>query len=147
MSKKTSIQAAGAATYRCPRCDTVVPDGAEKCLMCGLPRALAPQPVVEPPLVEQPIVAQPMVAQPGASEPPAPPAVDEVISTEFTSMVRESRSSLLFWVVAAAVVVSLGFGWLALRDQAPTVMAAFIPTTTPLPPTITATPTWTPLPE
>lgn len=62
-------------------------------------------------------------------------------------MVRESRSSLLFWVVAAAVVVSLGFGWLALRDQAPTVMAAFIPTTTPLPPTITATPTWTPLPS
>ncbi len=109
--------------------------------MCGLPRALAPQPVVEPPIVEQP-----MVAQPGPSEPPAPP-VEEAMPTEITSTVRESRSSLLFWVVAAAVVASLGVGWLTLRDQGPTVMAAFIPTITPLPPTITATPTWTPLPS
>ena len=82
--------------------------------MCGFPRALAPQPVVEQTLVEQPTVAQPV-----ASEPPAPPVVEEAMPTEITSTVRESRSSLLFWVVAAAVVASLGIGWLALRDQGP----------------------------
>jgi hypothetical protein len=70
-----------------------------------------------------------------------------MIPAEFEAVVRESRSNIFFWVVAALVVVGLGAGWSALRNQAPAVMAAFIPTTTPLPPTITTTPTWTPLPS
>jgi LysM repeat protein len=61
--------------------------------------------------------------------------------------VRETRSQRLFWLVATLVVIGLAATWLALRDEGPRVMAAFIPTTTPLPPTITNTPTWTPLPS
>jgi LysM repeat protein len=64
-----------------------------------------------------------------------------------TSTVRETRSTILFWIVAALMTAGLGVGGLALRSQAPAVMAAFIPTTTPLPPTITATPSRTPLPS
>jgi LysM repeat protein len=63
------------------------------------------------------------------------------------STVRETRSTILFWIVAALMIVGFGVGGLALRRQAPAVMAAFIPTTTPLPPTITATPSRTPLPS
>ena len=33
------------AEERCPRCDSILPDGAERCLMCGLPRP--PRPVGE----------------------------------------------------------------------------------------------------
>ena len=51
-----------------------------------------------------------------------------------------------FWIVTAFVVVGLGLMWSALRTQAPAVMAAFIPTTTPLPPTVTPTPSDTPIP-
>lgn len=99
--------------------------------MCGLPRAIAPPPAAELPAAPLPAITPP----------------PEPLPTEFDSVVHESRSSLLFWIVAAVVFVVLGVGWLALRSQAPAVMAAFIPTTTPLPPTITATPTWTPLPS
>ena len=78
--------------------------------------------------------------QPAAEMAAIPPPV-----VEFP--VRETRSQRLFWLVATLVVMGLAATWLALRDEGPRVMAAFIPTTTPLPPTITNTPTWTPLPS
>lgn len=62
------------------------------------------------------------------------------------STVQERRSNLIFWATAAVVAVLLAVGWGALRENAPAVMAAFIPTTTPLPPTVTLAPTWTPIP-
>ena len=49
--------------------------------------------------------------------------------------------------MATLVSIVLAATWLALRDEGPQVMAAFVPTTPPLPPTITNTPTWTPLPS
>lgn len=126
------------AEYRCARCDSVVPQGANRCPMCGLARPAQ-------------ISAEPASAEMGdtSSTNPAeilPAVIASPVPTEFESVVRESRSSVLFWAVAALVVVALGAGWLFLRNQAPVVMAAFIPTTTPLPSTITMTPTWTPLP-
>jgi LysM repeat protein len=144
MSEQDTHDSAATAVYRCARCDSIVPEGATQCIMCGLPRPPAP----EPPAAAE--VVAPQTAEPGAPaqdapgvaaepEPPAPPAV-------FESTLRESRSSLLFWVVATLVALGLGAAWLALRDSGPAVMAAFIPTTTPLPPTVTLTPTWTPLP-
>ena len=127
---------------RCPRCDSILPDGAERCLMCGLPRP--PRPVVED-------------SEGSAATIPAADAVVEESAVILTALesepavvefpVRETRSQRLFWLVATLVVIGLAATWLAMRDEGPRVMAAFIPTTTPLPPTITNTPTWTPLPS
>lgn len=103
--------------------------------MCGLPRPAAP---------ELPAAAPIPVIEP---EPPATVAIEEPLPEVLTSTVRETRSTILFWIVAALMTVGFVVGALALRSQAPAVMAAFIPTTTPLPPTITATPSRTPLPS
>ncbi len=97
--------------------------------MCGLPRPTR-------------------TASPEATSVPAPSAPNPVARPAFVDFpVRESRSSRLFWLVAMLVIVGLTAMWLALRDDGPQVMAAFIPTTTSLPPTITSTPTLTPLPS
>lgn len=137
MDERTEQEDGLEAEYRCARCDSVVPRGATRCPMCGLARP--PQTSVQPSEGTADISpTTPVKSLPEAIAPPIP--------TEFESVVRESRSAFLFWVVAALVVVALGMGWLFLRNRAPVVMAAFIPTTTPLPPTITMTPTWTPLP-
>ncbi len=103
--------------------------------MCGLPRP----PVNEPATSGSALVAQP--------EAPVAVPVEEPVPTEFQATVSESRSNLLFWVVASMMALGVAVGWLALRSQAPAVMAVFIPTTTPLPPTITPTPSRTPLPS
>lgn len=134
MSKRKVEKEKGAEEYRCARCDSIVPEGAERCLMCGFPRAI------------ESIPAREVAYQPVVSSPPVVP-VEESTPIEFKSVVRETRSTVFFWVVAALTVVGLGAGWLALRAQAPVVMAAFVPTRTSVPPTITSTPTWTPLPS
>ena len=101
--------------------------------MCGFPRDTTLQ------VAHKEVTA--LEAEPAATE-----EVDGRPSDEFVAEVRESRSSLFFWIVTAFVVVGLGLMWSALRTQAPAVMAAFIPTTTPLPPTVTPTPSDTPIP-
>ena len=61
-----------AAEERCPRCDSILPEGAERCLMCGLARPPAPPPAAEPPPTPEPTAtAAPVVAAPIPS-PPAP---------------------------------------------------------------------------
>ena len=129
------------AEERCPRCDSILPDGAERCLMCGLPRP--PRSVVEESERSADILAADAVVEESADGMTAIQSEPAVV--EFP--VRETRSQRLFWLVATLVVIGLSATWLALRDEGPRVMAAFIPTTTPLPPTITNTPTWTPLPS
>lgn len=121
--------------YRCERCDSVVPEGAQKCLMCGLPRP----PVDQAAETEPVLFVQPML--------PASSPIEESVPSDFQSTVRETRSTLLFWIVASLLTLGVAAGWLALRREATTVMAVFIPTTTPLPPTITSTPSRTPLPS
>ena len=140
MSKRKEDRQGDAAEYRCARCDSIVPAGATRCLMCGVPReevtpvslSTAPSSI----LSEHRELPEEAITE----------LREEIVPLEFTSVVREKRSSLLFWVVAFLVAVGLAAAWLALRNQGPTVLAAFIPTTTPLPPTITNTPTWTLLP-
>lgn len=105
--------------------------------MCGLQRET--QVSSSPPLGEAPHEPQ--------SNPALARGTGEQEQAPFEGLVRESRSSLVFWVVAALVVAGLLAGWSALRSRAPVVMAAFIPTTSPMPPTFTTTPTWTPLPS
>jgi len=161
MSEQDSRATSGTAEYRCERCDSIVPEGAERCLMCGLPvNRPAPAESAVQASHEEPEAA---AVQRGAASAP----VRETLASQavgprearpaaatparrawggFASWARQDRSNLLFWVVAALTVGGLVALWLGLRDRAPVVMAAFIPTTTPLPPTITLTPTWTPLP-
>lgn len=126
---------------RCPRCDSILPAGAERCLMCGLPRPARPTAdaaAAVPPTVAEDIAQAAAVA----ASPPAAPAPAVVAYA-----VHESRSTRLFWLVATLTLVGLAALWLGMRDAGPQVMAAFIPTTTPLPPTITNTPTLTPFPS
>lgn len=141
MSKRKKDLREDETEYRCLRCDSIVPPGATRCLMCGAPReGVAPaSPTINP----HPVLPE----APGSLEEATLGLSEDSIRPEFTSVVREKRSTLLFWIVASVVFLGLVAGWLALRNQGPIVMAAFIPTTTPLPPTITNTPTWTPLPS
>ena len=133
MSKRKPRTVPQPAEARCPRCDSIFPEGADKCVMCGFPRDTTLQ------------VAHNEVTA-AEAEPAATEQVDRQPGDEFVAEVRESRSSLFFWIVTAFVVVGLGLMWSALRTQAPAVMAALIPTTTPLPPTVTPTPSDTPIP-
>lgn len=130
MSEQDKTKSPEPPQYRCSRCDSIVPEGSDKCVMCGLPRPQALRPV------SFPIIASP--EQPPVEPPDLP--------SGFGTTLRTVRSTLIFWIVAALVFIGLGMVWLALRNQGPAVMAAFVPTTTPLPPSITPTPTWTPLP-
>lgn len=136
MNRTTNQTGAVDNEYRCTRCDSVIPDGVRKCLMCGQERVdelpASPEIKAGPP------------AEPDAL-PEAPSALP--VATEFEGIVQESRSSWFFWLVAAGIVVGLGALWVTFRSQGAVVMAAFVPTTTLIPPTITATPTWTPLPS
>ena len=137
----TSEDESKPAVERCARCDSILPEGAERCLMCGLPRPprAGPTEVVAEPSPTLATFVSPLASVEQVAPSPPPAFVDYPV--------RESRSTRLFWLVATLVIIGLTAMWLALRDDGPQVMAAFIPTTTPLPPTITSTPTWTPLPS
>jgi LysM repeat protein len=74
------------------------------------------------------------------------PDVAQPIPEVVVYVLGERRSNLAFWLTAAVTLLLFFFGWGWFRDQGPTVMAALIPTVTPIPPTPTYTPTWTPLP-
>ncbi len=132
--------------HRCARCDSVVPPGAVRCVMCGLEQR---QPAADP-SDEQKEPARPelvFAAQPTA---PVGRVIEEAtLPAVTTSKVRERRSSWIFWLVTAVVVLGLGGAWIALRDNAPQVMAALMPTPSPLPldPTRTPTPSATPSPS
>lgn len=171
MTEKDSREMPGQAEYRCERCDSIVPESADRCLMCGLaisrpPAAPAGQEHGRQPVEPAENTSAP-VADPGPltqkseatgfqladatpphrdTAPTSDSQPDKGGTTIVESRVRESRSNVLFWIVAALTVAGLAALWLGLRERAPVVMAAFIPTTTSLPPTTTLTPTWTPLP-
>lgn len=134
------------APLRCPKCDSIVPAGAPQCVMCGfiLPLA-ADQPKRRFSFKRQP--RSETAAPTGLIATPLPPEATEPIPDVVVSVLKERRSNTFFWITAAATVLLFFFGWNWFRDQGPVVMAALIPTTTPIPPTPTYTPTWTPLPS
>ena len=105
---------------RCPQCDSVVTAVDSRCLMCGAE-------LVEP---------SPPLA------PPAPAAASDVV--EPAPPERESRT--VFWLTAVFTVIIIALGTLVLRFRGSDMIVALVPTVTPIPPTITYTPTWTPLP-
>lgn len=128
---------------RCPQCDTVVPAGADRCVMCGLPRsAMDFAETITAAGPDEPPPPPTDVAPPAASFSTQATAAPQV----FESVLEQHHSNWLFWGVTGLIGLGLVLGWLALRDRGPEVMAAFLPTPSPLPPTVTYTPTWTPIP-
>ncbi|MCP4425050.1 MAG: LysM peptidoglycan-binding domain-containing protein [Chloroflexi bacterium] len=115
---------------RCPRCDSVVETGADRCLMCGesLSETAVPAPVLAPSLPDLPD--------------PSPAEIPDV----FESVMREREAPVVFWMTAVFAVVIIVMGALVLRFRGPDIRLALVPTATPIPPTLTLTPTWTPLP-
>ena len=128
-------QAAGKS--RCPSCDSVVPEGATQCIMCGA--EITPNQLVEDSPVEADEVAE------------APPSVAASADAEspqvFESVMRESKSRSLLWLTIIIILFTLAASVFLLRTQDAEITLAMVPTLTPIPPTITYTPTWTPLPS
>ncbi len=153
---------------RCPSCDTVVAADATVCLMCGTrlepiiappakaPKAPAPRPesAAAPPLPEPETIAAP-TAVPPASTPEiatfkrvAPAATTAVTDAPevVQSMMRERQTPLVLAMTAVFFAVIVVVGGLFLQYQGDEVSMIIAPSITPIPATITYTPTWTPLP-
>lgn len=127
------IHAEEPPSERCPACDSVIPAGSDRCLMCGTE--------VEASLEDNP-----------AAETDLGPDSDEVnldkVEPELSltqnivvSQMKERESQVTFWFTAGFAIIIVVLGALVLRYQSPTVAVALIPTGTPLPPTLTNTPT------
>lgn len=143
--------------HRCARCDSVVPPGAARCVMCGHEQPRRGD-TLSPARPDEKATQQPSDG-PGVDAEPAPPPQPVAVAQSnpepdtlpeiTTTPVREQRSQWVFWLVTVVVVLGLGGTWLALRDNAPEVMAALMPSPSPLPldPTRTPTPSATPSPS
>lgn len=147
---------------RCPVCDAVVAEKATVCLMCGYRLLL----VVTPPAESETSAATPeVVAGPTTTEPvtpvlsetatavpptpliPAPvitavPDVPDVVE----SVMRERQAPLVLVMTAVFTIGIIILGSLVWQYRPDEVSMIIAPSVTPIPPTITFTPTWTPLP-
>lgn len=120
---------------RCPQCDSVIPAGSERCIMCGaqLPDAesagkssgSASTDVVEP---GRKVVS---IAAP-------PTALDR------TERRRKQKSWVLWVFIGIIGLLTALFSFILLRGGGSEVILALQPTFTPLPPPPSLTPTWTP---
>jgi len=128
-------QAAG--KLRCPSCDSVIPDGAKQCIMCGADVTYS-RPVED--AAPDSITESPVVAVGAAPPGDKPPEV-------FESMMRESRNHSLFWLTIIIILFTLAATVFLLRTQDAEITLAMVPTLTSIPSTVTYTPTWTPLPS
>jgi LysM repeat protein len=147
---------------RCPQCDSRLPAGAGRCLMCGFvlpepPAAQAgaaapisqeapgpePYPSAGPPTpAPEPLPAprEDMVAAAARSAlPPSGPLLPEGV---VESVVHERQSKIVFWMTAVVFVVTAFIGGTILQYGGP-VELALLPTVTPIPPTPSFTPTVT----
>jgi LysM repeat protein len=122
--------------FRCPDCDSVVPQDATQCIMCGtvfdkkqLPKEIAQE--------QDPQTAAGISA---AEE------QDLAGADVFESVMRERKTRSLFWLVLVITVLTVIVSILLLRTQDAEITLAMAPTVTVVPATVTYTPTWTPLP-
>lgn len=158
---------------RCPSCDTVVAADATVCLMCGTrlapvnppppkpTKAPAPTPAAAAePAVERPLPEPEAVAEPTAVPPQPTPEiatfkrVAPAATTAVTdapevveSVMRERQTPLVLALTAVFFAVIVVVGGLILQYQGDEVSMIIAPSITPIPATITYTPTWTPLPS
>ena len=131
---------------RCPHCDSRIPVGSDRCLMCGreigAPEAVeTTSPAREPD--EDPSARRGELESAGQAAGDAAESVG--VSGASASGSTESivhRRSILFWMTAAAVVVVAIVGSMVVRYGGPVQLALF-PTITPIRPTPSFTPTVT----
>lgn len=149
---------------RCPECDSRLPAGSARCLMCGyvVPPiehvvGPAPEPEREEAAAAETLPVpetQPEDARERAEEPPAaaeiaPPIPAAVAASQplaagavVTSTVRERQSKIVFWMTALVFVVTAFIGTSVLEYGEP-VQLAILPSVTPIPPTPSLTPSVT----
>lgn len=126
-SEKHSAAGPGAGESRCPHCDSVIPDNAVQCIMCGAE-----------------FTTQETESKKQETENRKPKQED--IPEFFESTMREYKSRSLFWLTLTIASLTLIVSVILLRDQDGELTLAMVPTLTPLAPTLTYTPTWTPIP-
>lgn len=151
MSDFSDLPQADDAERRCPICDAVAADDAVLCLMCGaklepVSAGIEPQMASEAavavslpnPSDELPILKRVAPEQTTAVQ-PAPEIVESVM--------KEQQTPLVLGLTAVFFVIILVVGGLILQYQGGEVSMVIAPSITPIPPTVTYTPTWTPLPS
>ncbi|MFN2139926.1 MAG: LysM peptidoglycan-binding domain-containing protein [Candidatus Promineifilaceae bacterium] len=135
---------------RCPQCDSVVPTGSERCIMCGARIAVPEEPESSPGSATNVVSADDVPLDDVSSgkveaSPPQtmPPAATR---TAFDKGQRDrSLKSLALWIIMAIIFIPTVFvSFLLLRGGGSQVILALQPTFTPLPPPPSLTPTWTP---
>jgi LysM repeat protein len=125
-----------AGKSRCPSCDSIVPEGADRCIMCGASITMELSDV-EP--IELGGERADVESDHAQSEPES--------SVVFESVMRESKSRSLMWLTIIMVLLTLGASVFLLKTQDAETTLAMVPTVTSIPSTVTYTPTWTPLPS
>ncbi len=85
------------------------------------------------------------VETPDLTPEPEPEPELEMIPEVVESVMQEREAPVTFWLTAVFTVIIIVLGVLVLRFQGSDVQIALVPSTTPIPPTLTLTPTWTPL--
>ncbi|HSH05437.1 MAG TPA: LysM peptidoglycan-binding domain-containing protein [Anaerolineae bacterium] len=127
---------------RCPRCDSLVIQTARLCPLCGvsLPSGWADGVEVDE------------VAEAGGVEDEGQEVVVEVgedgegEEVVVTAVMHERRIQPVVWLIFVAFLVTAFVGSAIVQNSDP-VQVALFPTLTPIPPTLTYTPTWTPRPS
>lgn len=127
---------------RCPQCDSVVPAGSDRCIMCGAhlsDSALHTDQGREPAqtAVQE---ARPLPPQSQRPSPHLPPN----FLTDTTEVKERRHKRALYAMIAAAMIITALFSFMILRSQGSEVLLALQPTFTPLPPPPSSTPTFTP---
>lgn len=128
---------------RCPNCDSVIPAGRDRCVMCG-ERLETVEPVPESGEVSIETAAP--VAPDRVHEEQVAKAPRSTVAGEedgvIVSPIEERQSPVVLLMTLVAIVLTALVGWLVVRYAGP-VQLALVPTATPLQPTPTFTPTVT----
>ncbi len=128
---------------RCPVCDAVTAENATVCLMCG--HALAVVAAAESVTIAKPVTTAELEASPSPVIEPAadaPLPAPEIVH----SVMRERQAPLVLAMTAVFTIIILILSVLFWQYRPDQVSMVIAPSATPIPPTITLTPTWTPLP-
>ncbi|MFN2138098.1 MAG: LysM peptidoglycan-binding domain-containing protein [Candidatus Promineifilaceae bacterium] len=145
---------------RCPTCDSVVPEGASRCLMCGKILAAPPsgeelaseeRPAEESGEVEA-TAQQPTAEQAKTTWPASQGRPTQTIAAKQPTSARARPSAGSIKGKRAIIGILIGltacftalFSLFMLRGQDSQLLLALQPTFTPLPPPPSLTPTWTP---
>ena len=141
---------------RCPSCDSITPEGATQCLMCGQWLAEEPAASGEPSMDDVPASIAADVTTTAETLLPTRPQPDKTLESlaevqpllpeVVESVMRERQAPVVLALTAVFTVIIVILGMLVLQHQSPEIIVALVPSATPVPPTASYTPTWTPLP-